>query len=71
MVEAVLYLSKNEHEDYMDFVARVKQNPLAAKVKIADIEDNIDILRLAALDEHDLARIRKYHSAWHLLRAEL
>jgi (p)ppGpp synthase/HD superfamily hydrolase len=70
VVEAVRYLSKNEQEDYMDFVARVKQNPLAAKVKIADIEDNLDILRLAALDEHDLARIRKYHSAWHLLQGE-
>ena len=71
VVEAVRYLSKNEQEDYMDFAARVKQNPLAAKVKIADIEDNIDILRLAALDEHDLARVRKYHSAWHLLQGEL
>ena len=70
VVEAVRYLSKNEHEDYMDFVTRVKKNPLAAKVKVADIEDNIDILRLAALDEHDLARIRKYHSAWHLLQGE-
>ncbi len=68
VVEAVQSLSKNENEDYMDFVARVKQNPLAANVKIADIEDNIDILRLVALEEHDLARIRKYHSAWHLLQ---
>jgi hypothetical protein len=54
----------------MDFVARVKKNPLAVKVKIADIEDNIDILRPAALDKDDLARVKKYHSAWHLLRAE-
>ena len=70
VVEAVRHLSKNEDEDYMDFVRRAKQNPLASKVKIADIEDNIDILRLSALDEHDLARIRKYHSAWHLLQEE-
>lgn len=47
----------------MEFVARTKKNRLAAKVKIADIEDNIDVLRLASLDEHDLARVRKYHQA--------
>ena len=41
-----------------------------AKVKIADIEDNIDVLRLTSLDEHDLARVKKYHSAWRFLRDE-
>jgi len=70
VVEAVQSLTKNEGEDYMEFVARAKKNTLAAKVKIADIEDNIDVLRLASLDEHDLARIRKYHSAWRFLKEE-
>ena len=68
VVEAVRFLSKQEGEDYQDFVRRARQNGLAAAVKIADIEDNIDILRLASVDEHDLARIRKYHAAWHLLQ---
>lgn len=70
VVEAVQFLSKSENEDYMDFVARTKQNKLAAKVKIADIEDNIDVLRLTSLDEWDLARIKKYHSAWRFLIEE-
>jgi (p)ppGpp synthase/HD superfamily hydrolase len=67
VVEAVVCLSKNENEDYQDFVARAKKNKLAAKIKIADIEDNIDVLRLASLDESDLARIKKYHAAWQFL----
>ncbi len=41
------------------------------KVKIADIEDNIDVLRLTSLDEHDLARIKRYHSAWRFLKETL
>ena len=68
VVEAIQYLSKNEGEDYQDFVARAKQNKIAARVKIADIEDNIDVLRLSSLDEWDLARIKKYHTAWRLLQ---
>jgi (p)ppGpp synthase/HD superfamily hydrolase len=71
VVEAVQCLTKKEGEEYQDFVARAKQNKIAARVKIADIEDNIDVLRLAALDDYDLARIRKYHTAWRLLQEEL
>jgi len=67
VVEAVQYLSKYEDEDYRDFVARTKKNRLATKVKLADIEDNIDVIRLTSLDENDLARIKKYHSAWQYL----
>ncbi|HVF25240.1 MAG TPA: hypothetical protein VNA23_05080 [Anaerolineales bacterium] len=67
VVEAVICLSRNENEDYQDFVGRTKKNELAAKIKIADIEDNIDVLRLASLDEYDLTRIKKYHSAWQFL----
>jgi (p)ppGpp synthase/HD superfamily hydrolase len=70
VVEAVRCLTKNENEEYMAFIARAKRNKLAAKVKMADIEDNIDVLRLASLNEYDLARIQKYHAAWHFLNEE-
>jgi len=71
VVAAVQFLTKKENEEYQDFVARAKQNKIAAKVKIADIEDNIDVLRLTSLDEHDLDRIKKYHSAWQFLKETL
>src|SRR5215212_8989407 len=71
VVEAIQYLSRNENEEYPEFVARTKKNTLAAKVKIADIEDNIDVLRLTSLDEYDIARITKYHSAWRFLKDEM
>jgi len=45
------------------------QNPLAARVKRADIEDNIDLLRLTSLSNKDLERVAKYHRAWHQLSA--
>ena len=67
VVEAVQCLSKNENEDYQDFVGRTKKNELAVKIKIADIEDNIDVLRLPSLNDYDLTRVQKYHSAWQFL----
>lgn len=67
VVDAVVCLTRREAEDYQAFVARTKQNRLAAKVKMADIEDNIDVLRLTSLDEDAWARIQKYHAAWRFL----
>ena len=70
MVEAIQYLSNNEGEEYLDFVARAKRNKVAAKVNIAGIKDNIDVLRLSFRDEWDFARIKKYHMAWRFLQEE-
>ncbi len=64
IIDAVLLLTKNKNETYEQFIARVKSNKLAREVKKADIEDNINILRLKAINQKDLERIKKYHSAW-------
>jgi hypothetical protein len=67
VVDAVVCLTKQPNESYQDFIERVKTNKLATKVKLADIEDNINVLRLATLNESDLQRVQKYHQAWHVL----
>ncbi len=67
VVDAVLALTKQEGESYESFIARAKENELAKSVKIADLEDNINILRLSELNQKDLERVKKYHSAWQVL----
>ena len=64
VVEAVEYLTKQEGENYEQFTNRVVNNKLAAKIKKADIEDNMNILRLETVREKDLQRVAKYHKAW-------
>ncbi len=71
VAQAVDCLSKRDGEDYPAFIARVIENPLAARVKQADIADNIDVLRLEDLSEQDLERVAKYHRAWRQLDAAL
>lgn len=63
IVDAVQCLTKVYGEDYDQFIQRVLANSLAVKVKMADIEDNLDVLRLNTLGDGDLERARKYHSA--------
>jgi len=69
VVDAVQVLTKVDGESYDQFIARVMLNSLAMKVKIADIEDNINILRLEQVDKKDLERVAKYHKAWTTLQA--
>jgi hypothetical protein len=63
VVEAVLALTKRDGESYDEFIDRALSNPIARRVKLADIEDNLDLLRLSEITERDVERIRKYHRA--------
>lgn len=67
---SALTKTKAENRDYPRFISRVLRNPLATKVKLADIEDNLDVSRLKMLRPKDLKRIAKYHAARRRLRGE-
>ena len=50
-------------------IYRVAANPIARRVKLADLEDNMDMRRLESSDETALARLGKYRAAWSKLMA--
>ena len=60
----------SEDEDYDHFIARVKTNPLAVRVKLNDLKDNMDITRLEKVTEKDLTRLNKYIRAYRQLKEE-
>ncbi len=65
VVEALRCLTKlSKDEPYEKFIKRIKKNPLAVKVKINDLTDNMDIRRLAYISEKDVKRLRKYLKAY-------
>ena len=68
VVQAVECLTHRDRETYEEFIARVQTNPIATKVKLADLEDNIDMRRLSAVTAQDVQRLHKYHHAWLALR---
>jgi guanosine-3',5'-bis(diphosphate) 3'-pyrophosphohydrolase len=69
VVEAVGHLTKRPEEeaDYEAFIRRAGMNPMARRIKLADLEDNMDLRRIASPTERDLARIEKYRKAHALL----
>ena len=60
VVLAVSVITKKAGEDYEEYLDRVKQNPIALRVKIADMEHNSDISRIKNPTEKDLKRLEKY-----------
>ena len=60
-------LSKSKKEDYIHYIRRIKGNPLAKEVKMADLQDNMDLTRLNKITEKDLNRVEKYKKAYSIL----
>jgi (p)ppGpp synthase/HD superfamily hydrolase len=68
VLTTVKLLTHEEGVSYEDYVNRLKSDPMARRIKLADLEDNSDIRRLSGIEEKDLERLRKYHRAWQILR---
>ena len=69
-LEALALLTHDEAVPYMDYVAGIKENPVAKAVKLADLRHNSDLSRLERVDRKALARVEKYRSAIALLEKE-
>jgi hypothetical protein len=61
-------VTKRYGEAYDDFVRRSASDPVAREVKLADLEDNMDLRRLDAVDSTDASRLDRYVRAWRFLR---
>jgi (p)ppGpp synthase/HD superfamily hydrolase len=68
VVAAIEALTRREDESYDDFISRLASNPLARRVKLADLEHNMDVRRIGSLQPSDLERLERYHRAWLQLR---
>lgn len=63
VLAALSALTKVEGEDYPAFIRRAAANPLARRVKRADLADNSDLSRIPEPGAEDLRRLEKYRQA--------
>jgi (p)ppGpp synthase/HD superfamily hydrolase len=70
ILKALNSVTKREGEVYEDFVERAGSNAIGRQVKLADLEDNCDLSRIAQPVEKDFQRIEKYRAAILRLREE-
>lgn len=63
----VCYMTRRDFESYDEYLQKVASHDDATLVKLADLKDNLNTLRLQSLGSKDLERIKKYHNAYRFL----
>lgn len=66
--EAISLMTHHPAVDYFEYVKAIKENPIARKVKLADLEHNSDLSRLDIVTERDVLRKNKYSQAIEILK---
>lgn len=61
IVNGIISLTKIPGESYEEYKNKVKSNPDAVLVKMADLRHNSDIRRLKGITQKDIERTRRYH----------
>ena len=71
VIEAIDIMTHRPGVPYMDYVKEIAKNPIARKVKLADLNHNSDLTRLNhEPTSKDLERVEKYKKAKELLEKE-
>ncbi len=70
VLDALDALTHREEETYEEFIVRAGVNSIGRRVKLADLEDNMDLRRISNPDQKDLERMTKYRKAWGLLSGQ-
>jgi (p)ppGpp synthase/HD superfamily hydrolase len=63
LIRSIVALTKTEGEDYPAYLQRVARDPVARTVKLADLEDNLNVLRLDSISPSDAERLDRYVKA--------
>lgn len=59
VLDVLRLLTHDDDEDYYEYVTRLKNNPVAKKIKLADIAHNSDQSRLTGTDK-DTPEVKEY-----------
>ena len=70
ILDAISLLTHKRYVPYMEYIKKIKPNPLAKKVKIADLKHNSDISRNEIIDIKSQKRFKKYREALAILEEE-
>lgn len=68
VLDALTLLTHDDSVPYLEYIAAIRDNPIARTVKLADLEHNSDLSRLDHITPDDCERVRKYRNAQAILQ---
>ena len=69
VVNALSILARKKGQSYREYIKDISENKLATKVKIADLEHNMDLSRIPNPTKKDYDRIAKYKTHYDYLKS--
>lgn len=63
IIDALKLLTHNDDVPYMEYIHKIKNNPVARKVKLADLYHNSDLTRLDLTVDKIPLKLNLYHDA--------
>ncbi len=70
VVQAVAALTRHDGEPYELFILRASLDPIARRVKISDLQDNMNLPRIESPTSKDRKRQEKYQAAYERLSSD-
>lgn len=67
VIEELVLMTHEKSVPYMAYVEKIKANPIARAVKLADLQHNSDLSRVDHVDENAVKRKEKYSEAIKML----
>jgi (p)ppGpp synthase/HD superfamily hydrolase len=71
VVTALSLLTHEKNTNYFEYIEKLSKNKIARKVKISDLEHNMDLTRLNEVTRQDpkrIAKYKKYVESWKYLK---
>lgn len=63
IISALDSLTRRGNEDYDDYISRLLLNPIACRIKLLDLRDNLDLARIKDETQDTWKRVEKYQKA--------
>ena len=70
IIDAIVALTKKQGETRLEAAQRARQNPIARVVKLADINDNMDLSRISSPTSKDFERLNEYQQVRDILLSQ-
>lgn len=67
VIGALTLMTHDKSIPYMEYINKIKENPIATAVKLADLKHNSDLSRFDTVDEKAIKRKEKYTEAIQIL----
>jgi guanosine-3',5'-bis(diphosphate) 3'-pyrophosphohydrolase len=68
MIQAIDAITRRQDESYVKYLTRVKANPIARDVKLADLRYNMDLSRISHPTQKDYTRLKNTSRRQHFLK---